>query len=209
MTFVKICGITCVEDALAAAKLGANILGFVFADSPRQAEPATVKHIMRILGGDVKTVGVFTEESEEVLRLIDDLGLAYVQLHGGQSDEFAHRIGGSRVIRAVRIRNEASLNALTDYQASVYYLLDSYRPGIAGGTGEVFDWTLAAQAKSFGKPVFLSGGLTPGNVAEAIETVRPYAVDVASGVEESPGRKDHTKVKEFIENVRKADAASG
>jgi phosphoribosylanthranilate isomerase len=209
MTIIKICGITSVEDALAAANMGANMLGFVFADSPRQADPATVKHIIRILGGDVKTVGVFTEESDEVVRAMDDLDLTYAQLHGGQSEEFAHRIGGSRVIRAIRVRNEGSLNLLADFQEAAFYLLDTYRPGVMGGTGEVFDWSLAARAKSFGKPLFLSGGLTPENVADAVAAVQPLAVDASSGVEESPGRKDHLKIKEFIENVRKADAASG
>ncbi len=209
MTIIKICGITSVEDALAAAGSGANLLGFVFADSPRQAEPATVKHITRILGGDVKTVGVFTEESDDVARLMDELDLTYAQLHGGQTEEFAQRIGAERVIRAVRIRNEGSLNLLSDFQQAAFYLLDTYRPGIAGGTGEVFDWSIAARAKTYGKPVFLSGGLTPENVMDAIAAVRPFAIDASSGLEESPGRKDHKKIKEFIANVRKADAASG
>lgn len=209
MTLVKICGITSVEDALAAANAGASMLGFVFAESPRQADPATVKHINRILGGDVRTVGVFTEESDEVLRLIDDLDLAYAQLHGGQSEDFAHRIGAARVIRAIRVRNERSLNLLNEFQEAAYYLLDTYRPGMPGGTGEVFDWSLAAQAKSFGKPLFLSGGLNPDNVADAIAAVQPFAVDASSGLERSPGQKDHLKIKEFIRNVRNADAASG
>jgi phosphoribosylanthranilate isomerase len=209
MTFVKVCGITSVEDAIAAASAGANMLGFVFAESPRRADPATVKHITRILGGDVKTVGVFTDESDEVLQTMDNLDLTYAQLHGMQSEEFAQRIGGGRVIRAIRVRNEGSINLLADFQEAAYYLLDTYKAGMAGGTGEVFDWSIAAAAKSFGKPLLLSGGLTPENVAEAIATARPFAVDASSGLEQSPGIKDHNKVKEFIANVRRADAASG
>jgi phosphoribosylanthranilate isomerase len=168
-----------------------------------------VKHIARILGGDARTVGVFTDESDEVLRLIDDLGLSYAQLHGGQSEEFAQKIGGSRVLRAIRVRNERSLNLLNEFHEAAYYLLDTYRPGVAGGTGEVFDWTIATQAKTFGKPLFLSGGLTPDNVADAIAAVQPFAVDASSGLEQSPGQKDHLKIKEFIRNVRTADTASG
>lgn len=209
MTLVKICGITSVEDALAAASLGASLIGFVFAESPRRADAMTAKHIARILGGDVKTVGVFTEESDEVLRTMDELDLTYAQLHGGQSEEFARRIGGSRVIRAIRVRNEHSLNLLAEFQEAAFYLLDTYKPGVMGGTGEVFDWSLAESAKSLGKPIFLSGGLTPDNVGEAIGRVRPFAVDASSGIEESPGKKDHTKIKEFIDNARKADECSG
>lgn len=208
MTFVKICGITNIEDALAAVSSGANLLGFVFAESPRQVEANTVRSIQRMLGGDVKTVGVFTDESDDVLSIIDKCTLTYAQLHGGQSEDFARRIGAERVIRAVRVRNENSIKRLAEFTAAAYYLLDTYKPGIAGGTGEVFDWDLAVRAKSLGKPVFLSGGLTPENAREAIKTVRPFGVDVSSGVEVSPGKKDHAKIKEFIDHVREADNAS-
>ncbi len=208
MTLVKICGITNVEDALAAVEAGANLVGLVFAESPRRVEVSTAKHIGRILGGDVKIVGVFTEESGRVLRLMDECGLSYAQLHGGQSEEFAQRIGVERVIRAIRVRGERTIAALDMFPNAAYYLLDTYREDLVGGTGETFDWGLAVRAKSCGKPIFLSGGLSPKNVFEAVRQVRPFAVDASSGLESAPGVKDHDKIKEFIDNVRKADATT-
>lgn len=205
MTLIKICGITNVEDAIESVRLGANLLGFVFADSPRQVEVDTVKHVNRIIGGDAKTVGVFTDESDEVLSIMRECELTYAQLHGGQSEDFARRIGSQRVIRVSRVQDESSILGLASQKEAAFYLLDAYRKGVAGGTGETFDWDLAVSAKSLDKPIFLSGGLTPGNVADAIRAVQPYAVDVSSGVEARPGKKDLAKVKEFIDNVRKAD----
>lgn len=208
MTIVKICGITSVEDALAAVSMGANMLGFVFAESPRRVDVDTVKHIQRILAGDVKTAGVFTEESDEVLRIMDECRLTYAQLHGDQSEQFARRIGADCVIRAARVRDGASIEALAGLSQARFYLLDAYKEGIAGGTGETFDWSLAVQAASLGKPILLSGGLTPANVADAVRTVRPFGVDVSSGVERSAGVKDHEKIREFIRHVREADSPS-
>lgn len=204
MTLVKICGITQIEDAIASAQAGANVLGFVFADSPRRASVETVKHIDRILGGDVRMVGVFTEESDDVLRIMDECHLDFAQLHGNQSEEFARRIGSDRVIRVVRVRDKESIAALERYPTSAYYLFDTYRTGMAGGTGKTFDWDLVAQTP-IDKPVILSGGLNPQNVREAIRVVRPAWVDVSSGVEVAPGVKDHKVVKEFIDNVRAED----
>lgn len=207
MTLIKICGITNVEDAVASVNLGANILGFVFAESPRRVDVQTVKHIQRMLGGDVKTVGVFTDESEEVISIMRDCALTYTQLHGGQSEAFARRIGADRVIRVARVKDESSVAALASFEQASYYLLDTYKTGIAGGTSETFNWDLAVLAKKLEKPFFLSGGLNPDNVCEAVHAVRPFAVDVSSGVERSPGVKDHDKIKEFITHVREADAA--
>lgn len=206
MTLVKICGITNVDDALAAVRLGANMLGFVFAESPRKVDESTVKHIRRVVGGDARTVGVFTDESDEVLRTLDECDLDYVQLHGHQSEEFAARIGRERVIRAVRVKSERTIAGLDQFQEAAFYLLDTYREGTAGGTGDAFDWTLAAAAKGIGKPIILAGGLKPENVAEATRQIRPFAVDVSSGVELEPGIKDHKKIEEFIANVKRADA---
>lgn len=205
MTLVKVCGITNIEDAVECVSLGANMLGFVFADSPRRADVDTVRHISRIIGGDARTVGVFTEEADDVISITNDCNLTYAQLHGGQSEEFARRLSVHRVIRVARVHDEASVDALAQYEAAAYYLLDTYKKGTPGGTGETFDWELAARARSLGKPMILSGGLNPDNVADAIRAVQPYAVDVSSGVEASPGKKDLIKVKEFIANVRKAD----
>ncbi len=205
MTLIKMCGITNIEDAIECVNSGAKMLGFVFADSPRRADVDTVKHIVRIVGVDVKTVGVFTEESDEVISLMNDCELNYAQLHGGQSEEFAHRLGEHRVIRAVRIKNEWSLENLSQFKCASYYLLDTYKPGVPGGTGETFDWELAVKAKEFGKPIILSGGLGPDNVEAAIDAVHPFAVDAASVIEIEPGKKDLLKVKEFVKNVYKAD----
>lgn len=205
MTLIKICGITNIEDAIECVRLGANLLGFVFADSPRQVDIGTVKHINRIIGGDAKTVGVFTEESDDVVSIMRECELTYAQLHGGQSEDFARRLGSQKVIRVQRVQDEASIVGLKTQQEAAFYLLDTYKKGVAGGTGEIFDWDLAVRAKSLGKPIFLSGGLSPENVADAVRAVQPFAVDVSSGVEASPGKKDPAKVKEFIDNVRKAD----
>lgn len=205
MTLIKICGITNIEDAIECVGLGANMLGFVFADSPRRADVDTAKHVCRIVGGDARTVGVFTDESDDVISIVNDCDLSHAQLHGGQSEAFARRLSGDRVIRVARVHDETSVDALAQYGTAAFYLLDTYKKGVAGGTGEVFDWDLAVRAKSLGKPVILSGGLNPDNVADAIQAVRPFAVDVSSGVEAYPGKKDLTKVKEFIANVRKAD----
>lgn len=208
MTLVKICGITNIEDAVDAVRLGANLLGFVFAESPRRVDIDTVRHIERIVGADVRTVGVFTEESEYVLRAMDQCSLTYAQLHGAQSEEFARKIGAERVIRAARVRCADDIKALAGCQEAAFYLLDAYSEGRMGGTGEPFDWKLAAGSGTLGRPVILAGGLNPGNVAQAIRTAAPHAVDVTSGVESSPGKKDINKVREFIENVRKADSGS-
>lgn len=205
MTLVKICGLTREEDAAAAVEMGAALIGFVFADSPRRADPGRVKSILRGLRG-ARSVGVFTEESDDILRLIDDIPLDFAQLHGGQSEEFARRIGPQRVIRAVRVKDERSIEQLPAFACAAAYLLDTYREGKPGGTGEAFDWRLAVRAKEFGVPVALSGGLTPENVESAIYAVRPWAVDVSSGIESAPGQKDHGRMKEFIDNVRRADS---
>ncbi len=208
MTLIKICGITNVEDALESVRLGAHMLGFVFAESPREVGVDTVRSIQRILAGDVKTVGVFTQESDEVLSIMDSCQLTYAQLHGGQSEDFARRVGAERVIRVARVSDKPSLEGLSRFAQAKYYLLDTYKKGIAGGTGETFDWDLLTQADPAGKPIILSGGLNSANVGEAVRKLRPFAVDVSSGVELCPGKKDHDKLKEFIDNVREADDAS-
>lgn len=208
MTLIKVCGITNIQDAMEAVNMGADFLGYIFADSPRKADIATVMQVQSAIAGRVKTVGVFTAESDEVFKIIDNCKLDYVQLHGGQSEEFAERIGADKVIRVLRVKDAGSLDLLSDYKAAAYYLLDTYKKGISGGTGETFNWDLAIKAKEYGKPVFLSGGLTPDNIAEAIRMVQPFAVDVSSGVELCPGKKDYSKMKELIDHVREADIAS-
>ncbi|MFQ3548214.1 MAG: phosphoribosylanthranilate isomerase [Armatimonadota bacterium] len=208
MTCIKICGITNAEDAIKAVELGANMLGFIFAESKRRVDISTVKNICRIIGPDIKTVGVFVEETEEILRALDECGLSYIQLHGNQSEQMAQRIGCESVIRVARVKDAEDIENLKNYSCASFYLLDTYKKGLAGGTGEIFDWDLALLAHNLEKPFLLSGGLNTDNICDAIDKVKPFGVDISSGVESSPGIKDHNKLKELIENVRKADSAS-
>jgi phosphoribosylanthranilate isomerase len=203
MVRVKICGITNPEDALLAASLGADALGFNFyPKSPRSIEPEAVRDIIKNLPPLVLSVGVFVDkEAETVREVAESVGLDWIQLHGQESPEYCRALG-RRVIKAFRIQDQSGLAILPDYRDAVQaFLLDTYRPGIPGGTGETFDWELARQARDLG-PVILAGGLTAANVGQAITVAQPAAVDVASGVEAVPGRKDPEKVKKFIEIVK-------
>jgi phosphoribosylanthranilate isomerase len=197
MTRVKICGITNLEDALLAAEAGADALGFVFyAQSPRYITPDRAREIVLRLPPFVAKVGVFVnEELDRVREIMAYCHLDYAQLHGDETPEQVAALA-PRAIKAVRVRSAADIERLAQYQA-VAYLLDTYHPTKHGGTGEAFDWELAVEAKSHG-PIILAGGLTPDNVGDAIERVHPYAVDVSSGVEATPGIKDHQKVQCFI-----------
>jgi len=209
VTRVKICGITTVEDALAAAELGADAIGLHFADTPRKVTPERAAEIAAALPPFISVIGIFTTEDAHILDRIRRCRLSAVQLLGEQSDEFARAIGHYRpVIRAVRVRNAESLASIRRLPNACAYLLDSYSEEKLGGTGRKFDWSLAVRAREFGKPIILAGGLGPDNVADAIRVVRPYAVDASSRLESEPGRKDYERVKEFIENVRAADHAS-
>ena len=204
MTRVKICGITSAEDAAAAVDAGADALGLVFVPgTPRHVAPDLAAGILEAVPPLVATVGVFMDHPlEEVLRIVSVLGLHAVQLHGQEPAAYSRRIPVP-VIRAVRVRDAASLRSLETYPAHAF-LLDAYVEGLPGGTGTPISLDLARQAKGR-KPVILSGGLRPETVSQAVRLVRPYGVDVSSGVEASPGRKDHAKVREFIVNVRQAD----
>jgi phosphoribosylanthranilate isomerase len=195
MVRVKICGLTSIEDALAAARMGADLLGFIFAKSPRQVTAAQVRDIIRGLPTTVLTVGVFVDaDLEEVREVRDHCGLGAVQLHGAESEEMVAELGG-HVIKALRVGAHGIPSK--EMYSGATLLLDTYCPGIPGGTGKTFDWTLAVEP-ALHRPIILAGGLTPDNVAEAVETVRPYAVDVSSGVEAEPGRKDYAKLERFI-----------
>lgn len=207
-TRIKICGITNIDDALMAAELGADALGFVFAESPRQISFDAAAKIIRRLPPFIRTVGVFTEESPIVAEIARCVPLDLIQLHGDQTEEFAESLGASRVIRAVRVSEESSLERLKMRLACTSVLLDTYDPKQKGGTGTTFNWDLAVIAKRYGKPIILAGGLNPANIIQAIQTVHPYGVDVSSGVEAEPGKKDLTKLKELIDNVRSADTKS-
>ncbi|MDO8683655.1 MAG: phosphoribosylanthranilate isomerase [Armatimonadota bacterium] len=209
MTRVKICGITNVEDALAAVECGADAIGFIFASSPRRVDACAAKRISDKLPPFITRVGVFTDANPGLLQVAEVCGLDVIQLHGEQSEDFAKSIQASRrIIRVVRVKDKKSLTQLKGYPSADAYLLDTYSKDARGGTGKTFDWEIAVKAKEFGKPLILSGGLNPENVAEAVKLVRPYAVDVSSGVESSPGKKDLIKMKELIENVRKADSTA-
>lgn len=210
MVRIKICGITNLEDALLAARLGAQALGFIFYSlSPRKVEPEVARAIIAQLPPLVLSVGVFVDEEAAVVReLAARVGLDWLQLHGQESPEYCRSLG-RRVIKGFRIKDEASLTSLADYQgAAEAFLLDTYRSGQVGGTGETFDWQLACQAKKYGF-IILAGGLTPENVAQAIKIAQPQAVDVASGVEATPGKKDPEKLRAFFAAVKGAEIGGG
>lgn len=199
MVKVKICGITSLEDALTAVEAGADALGFVFySASPRHILPDQAAEIIRHLPPFVQTVGLFVnEEPATVHAAADRCGLDIVQLHGEETPAYCVSIR-RRVIKAFRVKDITSLDELLQYHVAGY-LLDAWSPAARGGTGQTFNWEIAAEAVRRGRPIILAGGLTPGNVAESIRQVRPYGVDVSSGVESAPGRKDAAKIRCFTE----------
>jgi phosphoribosylanthranilate isomerase len=200
---VKICGITNLADASTAVRLGADALGFIFAPSPRRIAPQTAREIIRAVPPFVKTVGVFVNEAPASIRkVINDCGLDLVQLHGDESPALCDELM-PYTIKALRIKDESSLQTGQAYHGKVRaLLLDAYSKEKAGGTGKTFDWELAIKIKKQGTPIILSGGLAPSNIVAAIHTVRPYAVDVNSGVEERPGKKSPTLIRDLTEKVR-------
>ena len=204
MTRVKICGITCAADADAAVTAGADALGFVFVPgTPRCVQREQAAAIIAALPPFVAAVGVFVNAPlSEVIAIAAGCGLHYIQLHGEEGEAFARQLP-LPVVRAVRVRDAASLAVLDTYPARAF-LLDAFVPGLPGGTGRAFPWEIAA-ARAASARIILSGGLAPENVAAAIRRVRPYGVDASSGVERCPGRKDPRKLKEFIYHVRRAD----
>jgi phosphoribosylanthranilate isomerase len=203
---VKICGITDYEDASVAVRLGVNALGFIFADSPRQITPQKARDIIDTIPPFVKTVGVFVNERLAAIREIQHYcGLDMVQLHGDEPPNICHALM-PRTIKALRIKDASSLHAIQVYRGKVRaLLLDTYSKDKAGGTGETFDWALALKIKKLGIPIILSGGLGPSNIADAISTVRPDAVDVNSGVEEHPGKKSHILIRDLMEKVNRGE----
>ncbi|MBS0152567.1 MAG: phosphoribosylanthranilate isomerase [Nitrospira sp.] len=205
MVKIKICGITNVEDAKVAVAAGADALGFVlYRKSPRFVEAAMVRRIVAGLPPFVLPVGVFVNEEPSLVRsILDDCGLALAQLHGDEPASYCQDLGRP-VLKALRLKNRGTFLALAEFQGRANVrgvLIDAFSNQAYGGTGQTVDWTLAQEAAR-STPVVLAGGLTPANVAEAIARVRPYGVDVSSGVELSPGKKDHDKVRTFIEAAR-------
>jgi phosphoribosylanthranilate isomerase len=203
---VKICGITNLDDGIAAAEAGADALGFVFHDpSPRRISVEAAAGLIRELPPFVMKVGVFVNAPEDmVVRAIRECGLNLLQFHGDELPDYCLQFG-LMSMKAFRIRDAASLQALLGYHTDAW-LLDAYAPDKPGGTGETFNWDLALEARNWGRPIFLAGGLTPDNVAEAVQRARPYGVDVSSGVEAAPGRKDHAKVRAFIQAAKAVEA---
>ena len=198
---VKICGITNSEDAQAAVEYGADALGFVFAKSPRQITKEHARDIIKKLPPFVSPVGVFVDEKADMIKEICDFcGIHTVQLHGNEQPSYLKELEGYKLIKAFRVKEEDDLKPLANYKPHAF-LLDSYVEGTMGGTGVPFKLEVARQAHKYGN-IILSGGLTPENVKEAIQIVKPYAVDVSSGVESSPGKKDKLLMKQFIMNAK-------
>jgi phosphoribosylanthranilate isomerase len=210
VTKVKFCGITSLKDAEHAAELGAWAIGLIFwPGSPRRCRPDEAAEIAAALRRRTEVVGVFVNPTlDELARTADSVGLTILQLHGEEGPSFCAEAGrrtGCKVIKAARVRSGADIQALAPFHTD-YHLLDSYVAGRPGGTGETFSWELARSHRG-PVPVILSGGLTPDNVAAAIAVVRPFAVDVASGVELAPGRKNPAKMAAFVEAVAGPHAA--
>jgi phosphoribosylanthranilate isomerase len=198
---VKICGITNVDDALSAADLGADALGFIFVtSSPRYITPSAARKIIQALPPFVVPVGVFADMVyNDILAIIDQTSIGCVQLHGEEMPEQLMQYPVP-VYKSFRVDSSFDPEILRRYKGSAY-LLDTKISGQPGGTGKIFDWEIAVNAKKYGR-IILAGGLTPENIIEAARKVQPYAVDVNSGVEDRPGKKDHTKLKMLFEQLK-------
>ena len=209
---VKVCGITNQEDAVWAATLGAQYVGFNFSSqSPRKVSPDMAKKILEKVPPFVTPVGVFVEQPvAEIVKIAQKTGLKGVQLHGEQTPDdcraLAAQLGdGVFICQVFRVAQAGDLEGMAAYKdAARYFLIDARVDGRPGGTGQTFPWSLVQGAKAHNVPLFIAGGLTPENVGEAVEETRPFAVDVASGVEKSPKRKDYDKLKKFIEEAKNA-----
>jgi phosphoribosylanthranilate isomerase len=198
---IKICGITNIEDALFAAELGADALGFIFVKtSPRRIRPSAARKIIQELPPFVTPVGVVADaEHDEILELIEETGVRCMQLHGNESPKQLAKFPVP-VYKSFRVDKEFNLETLQQYKGSAY-LLDSHVDGTLGGTGKTFDWDIAVKAKAYGR-IILAGGLNPENILDAIQMVQPYAVDVNSGVESAPGKKDRNKLERLFKTIR-------
>jgi phosphoribosylanthranilate isomerase len=206
---VKFCGITRLEDAREAARLGAWAIGLNHhPPSPRFCEPAAAEEIGGLLRRELEIVGVFVDATlDRIAAAAQNESLTMIQLHGGEGPAFcreAARRTGCRVIKALRVKSTAEVRAAEAYRTD-FHLLDAYHPGAPGGTGESFDWDLLAGRRS-DVPLILAGGLVPRNVAEGVVAAHPFAVDVASGVESQPGIKDHAMMAAFLEEAQRASA---
>lgn len=203
MTLVKICGITNLADARASIEAGADALGFNFyRPSPRYISPASAREIISQLPKSVQTVGVFVdEELQSVLRIVTETGLSAVQLHGDESPDYCRQLGHKYVIKAFGAVDGFDPKDAEAYQVDAI-MLDTKDDLLRGGTGRVFDWAIAQHTNKFIPKLFLAGGLSPKNVAEAIITVRPYAVDACSSLEDTPGKKNYERMRAFVRAAR-------
>jgi phosphoribosylanthranilate isomerase len=204
MVRVKICGITNLADALACADAGADALGFNFyQESPRYIEPAAVRRITEQLPASIQCVGVFVNlpDAAQVKRLASEAGVQAVQLHGDESPAYCQKLKDLFVIKALRVKSDFNPEQVARYETEAV-LLDGFSRVAFGGTGQIFDWSIAMRCRDLVAKLFLAGGLNANNVAAAIEAVQPYAVDACSGLESVPGRKDMRKVRAFIEAAR-------
>lgn len=205
-TRIKVCGITCLEDALLAGELGTSALGFNFyPSSPRYVAPGAARAIIERLPPFVTAVGVYANETDmdHVTAVAAEAGARAIQIHGPQFPETVRPPAGYLVIRAVAVGDGFKAESLAGFQANAF-LLDAFHPTLSGGTGRPFDWGLAREACKYAT-IILAGGLNPDNVGRAIQEVRPYAVDVASGVESAPGKKDPALLRAFFAAVQEAD----
>ncbi|RKY38756.1 MAG: phosphoribosylanthranilate isomerase [Candidatus Omnitrophota bacterium] len=206
MTKVKICGITNLKDAVKAVEWGADALGFIFAHSPRRIKIEEARRIIKDIPSSVMKVGVFADAPEnEVKQIGEDCALDAVQLHGEEDIYYCKRLRMStsfKVIKTFHLREERDIPKIGEFKEIEIICLDTRTGEKIGGTGEVFDWSLAERARVFGKKIILAGGLNPGNVKEAIRRVKPWMVDVCTGVEKEIGRKDERLMKEFIRKVK-------
>jgi len=203
MVKVKICGITNLEDALASLFSGADALGFVFyKKSPRYISPLKARNISRILPKNICRVGVFVDEKVKTVRNIARLcGLNMLQFHGKESAGYCRKFKGYKIIKALAVKGKPDLAKLSEYKGCAL-LFDAYLKDCPGGTGKKFNWNLLRNIDKIGEAVFLSGGLTAANVSRAIKLLKPEWVDVSSAVEFEPGKKDHKKIKQFIQACR-------
>jgi phosphoribosylanthranilate isomerase len=206
---VKFCGITKLDDAEEAARLGAWAIGLNhWSESPRRCDPAVAVEIGAALRRRLEVVGVFVNASlDEVASAVEDESLTMVQLHGDEGPAFCKEVArrtGAKLIKALRVQSAADVQTAEVFRTD-FHLLDAHRPGVPGGTGQSFDWNLVAGRRSQ-VPLILAGGLTPTNVADAVAAVGPFAVDVASGVEAEPGIKDHALMVAFAEHAQAASS---
>jgi len=204
MTFIKICGITNIDDARAAVAAGADALGFNFYNrSPRYIAPPAAREIIEQLPSSILTVGVFVNEDspESVKKIASEAGVTAFQLHGDESPAYCRELSDRYVIKTLTVSGDFDIQMLQDYDVNAI-MLDTRDNNLRGGTGRVFDWSVAIEVNKVVPKLFLAGGLSPENISEAIELVRPYAVDACSALEDRPGIKNHERMRAFVELAR-------